>query len=71
MAIWFNSEPVPCPPNLRWKGHYKMTDQNARYVLDNVNILVIDDNRHMANLVIEILHAPGAKNTCQAGAAAA
>ena len=47
-----------------------MADQNARYVLDNVNILVIDDNKHMANLVIEILHALGAKNTCQAGDAA-
>jgi CheY-like chemotaxis protein len=44
-----------------------MMGQNARYVLDNVNILVIDDNKHMANLVVEILHALGAKNTCQAG----
>ena len=48
-----------------------MADQNARYVLDNVNILVIDDNKHMANLVVEILHALGVKNTCQTGDAAA
>jgi len=47
-----------------------MADQNARYVLDNVNILVIDDNKHMANLVIEILHALGVKKTRQAGDAA-
>lgn len=47
-----------------------MADQNARYVLDNINILVIDDNKHMANLVTEILHALGAKNTRQAGDAA-
>ncbi|MDA0652104.1 MAG: response regulator [Proteobacteria bacterium] len=47
-----------------------MADQNARYVLDNLNILVIDDNKHMANLVVEILHALGVKNTCQANDAA-
>ena len=47
-----------------------MADQNARYMLGNVNILVIDDNKHMANLVTEILHALGVKNTRQAGDAA-
>jgi len=44
-----------------------MAHQNARYVQDNVCILVIDDNEHMANLIIEILHALGVKNTRQAG----
>ena len=47
-----------------------MSDQNARYVLDNISVLVIDDNKHMSNLVVEILHALGVKNTCQAGDAA-
>lgn len=47
-----------------------MADPNARYILDNINVLVIDDNKHMANLVVEILHALGVKNTCQAADAA-
>jgi len=38
-----------------------MEDFNARYVLDNINVLVIDDNKHMPNLVVEILHALGVK----------
>jgi two-component system chemotaxis response regulator CheY len=61
---------VPGSPQNHRKGPHEMTDQNARYVLDNVNILVIEDNKHMANLVVEILHALGVKNTCQAGDAA-
>lgn len=44
-----------------------MADQNARYVLDDISILVIDDNRHMQNLVVEILNALGVKSTAQFG----
>ena len=47
-----------------------MTDQNGRYLLENVNVLVIDDNRHMLNLVSEILHALGVRKVRQAGDAA-
>ena len=28
-----------------------MSDVNSRYVLANVNVLVLDDNRHMRQLV--------------------
>ena len=47
-----------------------MSDANARYVLENVNVLVLDDNRHMRQLVESILHALGVKRVCQAGDAA-
>lgn len=47
-----------------------MSDQNARYVLDSISVLVIDDNKHMSNLMVEILHALGVKKTCQASDAA-
>ena len=40
----------------------EMTGQNARYVLENVNVLVIDDNKHMSKLVTEILSALGVRN---------
>ena len=39
-----------------------MSDSNSRYVLDNVNVMVIDDNRHMTTLVVEILQALGIRN---------
>lgn len=47
-----------------------MPDDNSRYVLENVNVLVLDDNRHMRQLVESILHALGVKHVCQAGDAA-
>lgn len=47
-----------------------MADSNSRYVLENVNVLVVDDNRHMRQLVESILHALGVKHVCQAGDAA-
>lgn len=47
-----------------------MSDANSRYVLENVNVLVVDDNRHMRQLVESILHALGVKHVCQAGDAA-
>ena len=47
-----------------------MSDANARYVLENVNVLVLDDNRHMRQLVESILHALGVKQVRQAGDAA-
>ena len=47
-----------------------MSDANSRYVLENVNVLVLDDNRHMRQLVESILHALGVKQVCQAGDAA-
>lgn len=47
-----------------------MSDQNARYVLDSLNVLVVDDNRHMRSLVQSILHALGVKNVMEAGDAA-
>ena len=47
-----------------------MTDANSRYVLENVNVLVLDDNRHMRGLVESILHALGVKHVCQASDAA-
>ncbi|MBT5459160.1 MAG: response regulator [Rhodospirillaceae bacterium] len=47
-----------------------MSDQNSRYVLDALNVLVVDDNRHMRSLVQSILHALGVKNVVEAGDAA-
>ena len=47
-----------------------MADSNSRYVLENINVLVVDDNRHMRQLVESILHALGVKQVCQAGDAA-
>ena len=47
-----------------------MSDSQSRYVLDNVNVLVLDDNRHMRSLVQSILHALGVKNVCEAADAA-
>ena len=42
-----------------------MPDSQARYVLENIKVLVIDDNKHMTMIVAEILHALGVKNVCQ------
>jgi two-component system chemotaxis response regulator CheY len=42
----------------------------SRYVLDNINVLVLDDNRHMRSLVQSILHALGVKNIREANDAA-
>ena len=47
-----------------------MSDSQSRYVLDNVNVLVLDDNRHMRTLVESILHALGVGLVCQAADAA-
>lgn len=47
-----------------------MSDQNSRYVLDSLNVLIVDDNRHMRSLVQSILHALGVKNVMEAGDAA-
>lgn len=47
-----------------------MPDASSRYVLENVNVLVLDDNRHMRQLVESILHALGVKHVCQAADAA-
>ena len=47
-----------------------MLDSQSRYVLDNVNVLILDDNRHMRSLVQSILHALGVKNIREAGDAA-
>lgn len=47
-----------------------MSDKNSRYVLESVNVMVLDDNRHMRQLVESILHALGVKNVVQAGDAA-
>jgi CheY-like chemotaxis protein len=47
-----------------------MSDSESRYVLDNINVLVLDDNRHMRTLVQSILHALGVKNVCEAADAA-
>ncbi|MBT5048530.1 MAG: response regulator [Rhodospirillaceae bacterium] len=47
-----------------------MSDQNSRYVLENLNVMVIDDNKHMRSLICEILQALGIRNFCTAGDAA-
>ena len=47
-----------------------MSETNSRYVLENINVLVLDDNRHMRGLIESILHSLGVKHVCQAGDAA-
>jgi CheY-like chemotaxis protein len=42
-----------------------MLDGQARYLLENISMMVIDDNKHMSMLVGQILHALGVKNVCQ------
>ena len=42
-----------------------MLSGQSRYVLENIDVMVIDDNRHMSMLVAEILRALGVKNICQ------
>ncbi len=42
----------------------------SRYVLDNINVFIVDDNRHMRSLVQSILHALGVKEIGEAGDAA-
>jgi CheY-like chemotaxis protein len=41
-------------------------DSQANYVLDNINVLILDDNRHMRSLVQSILHALGVKQIREA-----
>lgn len=43
---------------------------DSRYVLDDINVFVVDDNRHMRSLVQSILHALGVKNIGEAADAA-
>ena len=43
-----------------------LRDSQSRYVLDNINVLVLDDNRHMRSLVQSILHALGVKQIREA-----
>jgi CheY-like chemotaxis protein len=38
-----------------------MSEPTSRYALDNLNVLVLDDNRHMRGLVQSILHSLGVK----------
>ena len=47
-----------------------MSDNNSRYVLKNVNVMVIDDNKHMVTLVVEILYALGITNIIKVSDAA-
>ena len=39
-----------------------MSDGQSRYLLENLNVMVIDDNKHMTRLVCEILNAIGIRN---------
>ena len=39
-----------------------MTNEAPRYVLENLNVLVVDDNRHMSRFVSEILRGLGIRN---------
>ena len=48
-----------------------MSEPTSRYALDNLNVLVLDDNRHMRGLVQSILHSLGVKNIREAADAAA
>ncbi len=41
-------------------------DTQARYSLENISVLVLDDNRHMRSLVQSILHALGVKEIREA-----
>ena len=47
-----------------------MSDNNSRYVLDNVNVMVIDDNKHMTTLIGEILGALGIRKVVEVSDAA-
>ncbi len=47
-----------------------MSDSQARYVLKNINVLVIDDNKHMSFLISEILRALGVMKICEQNDAA-
>ncbi len=42
------------------------SDTQARYSLENIGVLVLDDNRHMRSLVQSILHALGVKEIREA-----
>ena len=42
-----------------------MLDSQSRYLLENIKVMVIDDNKHMCRLVAQILHALGLKNVCE------
>ncbi len=41
-------------------------DTQARYSLENISVLILDDNRHMRSLVQSILHALGVKEIREA-----
>jgi CheY-like chemotaxis protein len=41
-------------------------ESNSRYALDSVNVLILDDNKHMRSLVQSILHALGVKHIREA-----
>lgn len=45
-------------------------DPLRRHQLEKINVLVLDDNRHMRALVKSILHALGIKQTMEVGDAA-
>lgn len=39
-----------------------MSENNSRYILEKLNVMVIDDNRYTMTLITEILAAIGIKN---------
>jgi two-component system chemotaxis response regulator CheY len=39
-----------------------MSENDSRYILENINVMVIDDNRYTMTLITEILAAIGIKN---------
>lgn len=45
-------------------------NSEGRYELSNVSVLVLDDNRHMRNMVQSILHGLGCKDISEVGDAA-
>lgn len=47
-----------------------MSAFDTGYALGGLNVLVVDDNRHMVRLISSILHALGVRNVCEANDAA-
>lgn len=43
-----------------------MLDNQSRYLLDKISVLVVDDNQHMRSLVLGILHSLGVQDSCDA-----
>ena len=39
-----------------------MSENNSRYILENINVMVIDDNRYTATLITKIFALIGIKN---------